>query len=88
MPDAIAVGNPSPAISADNVVDQLGHCLTTAELAKALRTTRTTIDRWHAIGCPGADGRLHKLPSFKLGHKRYTHRADLAQFLRALNAAS
>jgi hypothetical protein len=88
MPDAIAVSNPTSSVSADNILDQLEYCITTQELSKALKVARTTIDRWHNIGCPGSDGRLHRLPSFKLGHKRYTHRADLAAFLRALNAAS
>lgn len=76
---------PDPsAIDADAMVD-LGSCLTTSAVASRFGVTEATIARWRAVGCRGADGRIHVLPSIRVGGRFLTHRADLAIFLAALN---
>lgn len=78
---------PNPAaIDADAMAVDLGSCLTTSAVASRFGVTEATIARWRAVGCKGADGRIHVLPSLRVGGRVVTHRADLAIFLASLNS--
>lgn len=77
---------PDPsAIDADAMAVDLSSCLTTSAVAKRFGVTGATIARWRAVGCRGADGKVHVLPPLRVGGRVVTHRADLAIFLAALN---
>lgn len=77
---------PDPsAIDPDAMAVDLGSCLATSAVASRFGVTEATIARWRAVGCRGADGRNHVLPSIRVGGRVVTHRADLAIFLAALN---
>lgn len=78
---------PDPeSLDVANVGEVLKECLSRRQIMDALRTTDTCLHRWQGEGCLGKDGRMHVMPSVKIGHRYYTHRDDLASFVAAINA--
>lgn len=76
----------TPAVDIDGIGDVIDESLTAEQIAKALRVSKNTVIRWWAVGVVGRDGRLYRLPSFRIGRRGFTRRADLNEFLAGLNA--
>jgi hypothetical protein len=65
---------------------RLADCLTTAQVAKATRSSQQAVRNWCDDGLRGPDGKIYKLRCFRVGARRFVEPEDLALFLEALNS--
>ena len=77
-----------PTVDPANPGGMLVDHMSIRDVALAARVTTSTVQNWLTVGCPGLDGKRHVLSTVRIGGRRYTHKADFAAFLDALNARS
>ena len=69
----------SPTAGLHPLLDQRQDAHTLAEIAALFGVALSTIHKWLKDGCRG-----QRLPSFRIGARRYVRRADAAAFLDSL----